>query len=96
MKALEKIKLFFWAASHESLPTKALLHCRDMALSPLCYTCNDRVEDVPKKNDNVEDVLHCLKDCPLYACMWRSLGYNSIAFFHELHTHLWLKNDLRL
>lgn len=64
MKAPEKVKLFFWTASHESLPTKALLHCRGMALSPSCHRCDD----------HVEDVLHCLRDCPLAACIWRSLG----------------------
>lgn len=43
-----------------------------------------------------EDVLHCLRDCPLSACIWRSLGYNGIAFFQELNTHVWLKKGLRL
>lgn len=86
MKVLEKIKLFFWAAGHEPLPTEAHLHCHGMALSSSCHKCND----------HVEDVLHCLRDCPLNACMWRSLWYNSTAFFHELHTHLWLKSGLRL
>jgi hypothetical protein len=66
MKAPKKVKLFFWTASHESLPTKALLHRRGMALSPSCHRCDD----------HVEDVLHYLMDCPLAACIWRSLGYN--------------------
>lgn len=40
-----------------------------MALYPLCHRCND----------HVENVLHCLRDCHLSACIWRSLGYNSTA-----------------
>jgi len=55
MKAPEKIKLLFWTASHDSLPTKSLLHRRGMVLSPICYRCND----------HVEDVLHYLRDCLL-------------------------------
>lgn len=77
IKALEKIKLLFWAASHELLPTEALLHCCSMAMSPLCHRCND----------HVEDVLHCLRDCTLYACIWRSLGYIDTSFLQELSTH---------
>jgi len=86
MKAPEKVKLFFWTASHESFPTKALLHRRGMAFSPSCHRCDD----------HVEDLLHCLRDFPLAACIWRSLGYNSTTFFQELHTHSWLKKGLRL
>jgi hypothetical protein len=30
--------MFFWTVIHESLPTKALLHCRGMTLSHSCYS----------------------------------------------------------
>jgi len=57
-----------------------------MALHPSHHRCNDYVENVS----------HFLRQCPLFVCTWRFLGYNSIVFFHELHTHSWLKKGLQL
>ncbi|KAK2409374.1 hypothetical protein QL285_044804 [Trifolium repens] len=83
LKAPEKIKLLIWLTCHNSVPTLALLHHRNMAPSSACPRCGH----------HKETFLHCAKDCPSSSTIWHHMGFTADDFFAASTVHDWLKEN---
>ncbi|GAU18899.1 hypothetical protein TSUD_228890 [Trifolium subterraneum] len=79
----EKLKILFWLACHEAVPTLAMLHHRNIASSPICPRCS---------NHN-ETFLHCVRDCIHSKTVWDQLGFTNSSFFDSTMAHEWLKHS---
>lgn len=79
--AQENIKFFFWLAFHDSIPTLATLHHRNIIPSADCKVC-------PGVN---ETLLHCVRDCPRARRVWEKLGFGDNSFFQVMDAKSWLK-----
>lgn len=77
----ENIKLFIWLAFHNSVPTRSVLHHRNISPTEWCCKCQG-VE---------EALLHCIRDCPLMKRIWVNLDFSDDSFFQQTNVHLWLK-----
>lgn len=79
----EKIKIFFWLACHNSVPTLSMRNHRNIAPSPICSRCG--LHD--------ETFLHCVRDCAHSKSIWHRIGFIHNDFFSTSVTHEWLKNN---
>lgn len=77
----ENIKMFFWLAFQNSIPTLSTLHHRGIVPSPICRNCLE----------HEETLIHCIRDCPSVRTIWVALDFGDVSLFHELNVHLWLK-----
>lgn len=81
LPAQENVRLFFWLAFHNSIPTLSVLHHRKIITTAVCRSCHDLEETL----------LHCLRDCPMIKRLWTHLGFSGPSFFHQTDVHSWLK-----
>lgn len=77
----QNVRLFFWLAFHNSIPTLSVLHHRGISTTADCKSCQGAEETL----------LHCLRDCPMAKRLWQSLGFTKAMFFQQQDTHCWLK-----
>ncbi|KAK2405415.1 hypothetical protein QL285_054655 [Trifolium repens] len=82
LPAPEKIKFLFWTMLHNALPTREMLSHRGIINNNLCPRCNN----------NVETLLHCLRDCIFVKSVWKSIGFYKQIFFQEDNLYDWLRN----
>lgn len=61
----ENIKFFLWLILNNSLPTNSFRVHRHLTLDPSCQRCGS----------NSETILHCIRDCPQAARIWRYMGF---------------------
>ncbi|CAL2235432.1 unnamed protein product [Prunus armeniaca] len=66
MKVIPKIKLFFWRALTNSLPTLRNLFHRRIRANPVCSFCNSSDESAE----------HAILLCPWTACVWFGIPLN--------------------
>lgn len=64
LPAPAKVQHMVWLLLHHALPTNALRFKRGMSNSPNFQRCSG----------NIEDILHCLWDCPHIKELWMRLG----------------------
>jgi hypothetical protein len=64
LKVPAKLQHFLWLCFHNALPINARRHHCNMVASPSCTRCSSPIEDI----------LHCLRDCPHSIEFW--LGLN--------------------
>lgn len=83
-KISEKYKFLIWLACHDSLPTAALLHHRQIIASATCARCG--VSD--------ESVFHCIRDCPFSKIIWHHIGFSEPYFFAVTDIEIWCKSGL--
>lgn len=81
MPAQENIRLFFWLAFHNSIPTMDTLHHRGIVPTATCKVCS---------GEN-ETLMHCLRDCPGAKRIWDRLDFGGNSFFQEHDVLIWLK-----
>ena len=84
---LERIKLFLWLATHNSLHTNVFRVFRHMASSSFCSRCNEDLD---------ESILHALRDCSVLGDFWRMILPEDKwpTFFNE-NLYTWLLDDLQ-
>lgn len=64
LPAPAKVQYLIWLILHRALPTNAFRHQRGLLTSHNCQRCSS----------NVEDIIHCLRDCPHARELWIRLG----------------------
>uniref|UniRef100_A0A803MZ92 Reverse transcriptase zinc-binding domain-containing protein n=1 Tax=Chenopodium quinoa TaxID=63459 RepID=A0A803MZ92_CHEQI len=62
---LPRVKVFFWRACHEAVPTKKGLHIRIKDIDEVCGVCGEEKEDVS----------HALLCCPQAISIWEECGF---------------------
>lgn len=77
----QNIRFFVWLAFNNSIPTLATLHYRGISSTADCRLCHG----------DEETLMHCLRDCPMVARLWRKLGFSDGNFFQQADTLAWLK-----
>lgn len=80
LKVAEKCKFMVWLGLHQALPVNARRHACSMAASAGCGRCSA----------TVEDILHCLRDCPHSKEVWNRLGCGSFGGFFSADGWSWL------
>ena len=73
MNVPQKIIIFLWLCSHNSVPVREVLGSRGFTLDQAC----------PLYHSQVESINHLLKDCPFVVSFWNQIGLPSkvIQFF---------------
>ena len=71
ISTLPKIKCFLWQYFHRSIPTREALNKRGLNIPPCCPLCND----------DVESIIHTLRDC------WhaRDFQFSPIYFMAQIY-----------
>ncbi|KAJ1430774.1 Ribonuclease H-like superfamily [Sesbania bispinosa] len=83
-KLSEKIKFLLWLILHKALPTNAFrAHCH-LSDSPSCPRCSN----------NMESILHCIRDCPHSREIWLRMGLCHLSNFFSLDTVSWIFQQL--
>ena len=85
VKAPEKIKLLLWLGINNAIPTGEFRFVRNLCDTPVCQRCGQ----------DMETILHCLRDCDMSRNIWCMLDFGDDAFFSENQTLLWFKNSIR-
>ncbi|KAG4401290.1 hypothetical protein AAZX31_07G220500 [Glycine max] len=80
MKIPQNIKFFLWLTSHKSLPTKFFLVYRHLSSNPFCCRCSNQVESV----------LHLLRDCDKACSVWSMFQPTLVVDFAEHDSSVWL------
>ena len=80
LKVPDKIKVFIWLLGHGALLTNCEHTRRHITLDPICDRCGL----------SMEDILHCLKDCPKSRNIWVWLRLWELDFFEENDTFTWI------
>jgi len=81
LKVPAKLQHFLWLCFHNALPINTCRNHCNMVASPSCTRCSSPIEDI----------LHCLRDCPHSRELWFRLNmghYNN--FFSEFDVKVWL------
>jgi len=81
IKVPAKLQNFLWLCFYNALPINVRQHHCNMVASPSCTRCSSPIEDI----------LHCLRDCPHSRELWLRLNmgrYNT--FFSEFDVKVWL------
>jgi len=78
------MKHFIWLIAHSSIPTRALLHHRNIGPSDIFQRCNL----------DIESNLHCLRDCPKSSIIWTKLGISDRVFFFSTDPIQWIKDSI--
>ncbi|XP_021723977.1 uncharacterized protein LOC110691367 [Chenopodium quinoa] len=65
---LPRIKVFMWRACQNALPTRKGIGSRISGYDTTCYVCHQEVEDV----------LHAIKECALARDVWRCSNYRFV------------------
>lgn len=85
LKIPAKIKHFCWRALKDSIPNSVNLNHRGINVSVQCPICNSQLENID----------HCLFDCPRAREIWK-LTYNNVFLeegFHGCFIDRWVKID---
>lgn len=77
LKIPAKLQHFIWLCLHNALPTNARRHHCNMVASPSCTRCSSPMEDL----------FHCLRECPHSKEVWLRLGMG-------IHPYFFLQADL--
>lgn len=81
IRAPEKVRVFMWLLSHDVLQVnKHRFHCH-LASSPTCPHCSHVMEDI----------LHCLRDCPSSREVWFRLGAFTWPRFRVANARDWVR-----
>jgi len=64
---MPKIKVFLWQLCHNALPSRGLLLKRQIALDPVCLSCQF----------DIESIEHIFKVCPMTIKVWELAGTHS-------------------
>lgn len=80
LPAQENIRLFFWLAFNNSIPTMSMLYNRGILPTSECRNYRG-IE---------ETLMHCLRDCTMAKRLWRSLGFTDVSFYQETDVLRWL------
>lgn len=70
-----KVRHLLWLILHHAIPTNMMRHNRGMSLVGTCQRCSG----------SVEDILHCLRDCPHSREVWMRLGFWVHPTFFRIH-----------
>lgn len=81
LKVPAKVQHFIWLCLHNALPTNARRHHCNMVASSSCTRCSSPMEDL----------LHCLRECPHSKEVWLRLGMGAHPnFFSQAETNSWI------
>ena len=69
MKAPQKLLIFLWLCSHNSIPVREVLGSRGFTIDQSCPLCNNHVETID----------HLLRECHASVSFWNQLGVPSKA-----------------
>lgn len=85
LKVTPKLHLFLWLVWWDRLPTKNLLHLRNIVQDNECPCCKDESENT----------LHVLRDCVRAEKVWDLLS-PPVTFWHQGQVGLWIKESVSI
>ncbi|KAL6555157.1 hypothetical protein OROGR_006415 [Orobanche gracilis] len=84
IQASEKIRFFIWRCVNNALPlNKNRVNC-NLATSPACSRCLGEMEDL----------MHCLRDCPFAREIWTKMGALRWPNFLIQDCQVWIKQQV--